>query len=32
MHDAPCYEIYLNSPADTVLDELITEIYVPLKG
>lgn len=29
--DAPCYEIYLNSPADTAPDDLLTEICLPLK-
>lgn len=28
--DAPCYEVYLNSPADTAPEELITEICLPL--
>ena len=29
--DAPCYEIYLNSPSDTPAAELITEICIPLQ-
>jgi len=29
--DAPSYEIYLNDPAETPVDELLTEIYLPLK-
>lgn len=28
--DAPCYEVYLNAPADTAPEELLTEICVPL--
>jgi len=28
--DRPCFEIYLNSPANTAPDELITELCVPL--
>ena len=28
--DAPCYELYLNSPMDTARDDLLTEIYLPL--
>ncbi|MEX3007943.1 GyrI-like domain-containing protein [Hoeflea sp. TYP-13] len=28
--EAPCYELYLNSPADTKPDDLLTEIYLPL--
>ena len=28
--DAPCYEIYLNNPADTAPAELLTEINLPL--
>ncbi|SMX45353.1 AraC family transcriptional regulator [Actibacterium lipolyticum] len=30
--DAPSYEIYLNSPMDTAPDDLLTDIYVPLRG
>jgi AraC family transcriptional regulator len=30
--DAPCYELYLNSPMDTAPEDLITEICLPLKG
>lgn len=29
--DAPSYELYLNDPAETPVDELLTEIYLPLK-
>lgn len=29
--DAPCYEIYLNSPRDTAPEDLLTEICLPLK-
>ncbi|WP_025898486.1 AraC family transcriptional regulator [Sneathiella glossodoripedis] len=29
--DAPCIEIYLNSPSDTPAAELLTEIYLPIK-
>ena len=29
--DAPCYEIYLNSPVDTAPENLLTEICLPLK-
>ncbi len=29
--DAPCYEIYLNSPTDTAPEDLLTEICLPLK-
>lgn len=32
MADAPCYEIYLNSPTDTAPEDLLTEICVPLAG
>lgn len=32
LRDAPVYESYLNSPADTAPDELLTDIYVPLKA
>ena len=28
--DAPCYDVYLNDPADTEPSELLTEIYLPL--
>ena len=27
----PCYEVYLNSPSDVELEELKTEIYLPVK-
>ncbi len=30
--DQPCYELYLNSPADTAPKDLITDICLPLKG
>lgn len=30
--DAPCFEIYVNDPQNTPEDQLITDIYVPLKG
>jgi AraC family transcriptional regulator len=29
--DQPCFEIYLNDPESTEPDELITDIYLPLK-
>lgn len=29
--DAPSYELYLNDPAETPVEELLTEIYLPLK-
>lgn len=29
--DAPAYEMYLNSPMDTVPDDLVTELHLPLK-
>lgn len=29
--DAPCYEVYLNSPRETAPDDLLTEICLPLK-
>ncbi|MQQ10450.1 helix-turn-helix domain-containing protein [Epibacterium sp. SM1979] len=28
--DAPCYEVYLNSPSDTAPEELLTQICLPL--
>jgi AraC family transcriptional regulator len=28
--DQPAYEVYLNDPADTPADQLITELYLPL--
>ena len=28
--DGPCYELYLNSPAETAAEDLLTEIYLPL--
>ncbi len=28
--DAPCFEVYLNNPADTAPADLLTEIYLPL--
>jgi AraC family transcriptional regulator len=28
--DLPCFEIYLNDPADTAPAELITDLYIPL--
>lgn len=28
--DAPCYERYVNNPADTAEEDLLTEIYMPL--
>ncbi len=30
--DAPAVEIYLNTPADTAPDDLLTEVCLPLKG
>jgi AraC family transcriptional regulator len=30
--DAPSFEVYLNSPLDTIPDQLITELHLPLKG
>lgn len=29
--DRPCYEIYLNTPADAAPDDLVTEIHLPLR-
>ncbi|PIE08332.1 MAG: AraC family transcriptional regulator [Rhodobacterales bacterium] len=29
--DSPCFETYLNDPADTPPDQLVTEIWMPLK-
>lgn len=29
--DAPCYEMYLNNPADTAPEELLTEIHIPIE-
>ena len=29
--DAPAFEVYLNSPMDTVPDDLITKLHLPLK-
>ncbi|WP_243546759.1 AraC family transcriptional regulator [Pseudodesulfovibrio tunisiensis] len=29
--DTPCYELYLNDPQQTAPDDLVTEIYLPLK-
>lgn len=29
--DAPCYENYLNNPANTAPEELLTEIHVPIE-
>nr|WP_276562533.1 AraC family transcriptional regulator [Hoeflea prorocentri] len=28
--DSPCYEVYLNNPAETKPEDLLTEIYLPL--
>ena len=28
--EAPCYELYLNSPTDVAREDLLTEIYLPL--
>ena len=30
--DAPCFEDYLNNPRDVAPAELVTDIYLPLKG
>lgn len=30
--DAPCFEVYLNSPEDTEPAQLLTDIYLPLKA
>lgn len=30
--DAPCIEVYINNPGDTRPDDLLTDIYVPLKA
>lgn len=30
--DAPAIEIYLNTPADTAADDLLTDVCMPLKG
>ncbi|WP_456388736.1 AraC family transcriptional regulator [Profundibacter sp.] len=32
LRDSPSFEVYLNSPMDTAPDELLTDIYVPLKA
>jgi AraC family transcriptional regulator len=32
MRQAPCFEIYVNSPTSTADESLITEIYVPLES
>ncbi len=29
--DAPCFEVYLNSPLDVAEEDLLTEIYLPLR-
>ena len=29
--DCPCYEVYVNNPADTPPQDLITDIYLPLQ-
>lgn len=29
--DSPCVEVYLNNPGDTAPQDLLTEIYIPLK-
>lgn len=29
--DAPCYEKYLNNPADTAPEDLLTEIHIPIE-
>lgn len=31
LRDAPSFEVYLNDPMDTAPDDLLTDIYVPLK-
>jgi len=31
LRDAPCFEVYINSPENTLPAELITDVYVPLK-
>lgn len=31
LRDEPCYELYLNSPSDTAPENLLTDIYMPLK-
>lgn len=30
--DAPCIEVYLNNPGTTPPDELLTEVYLPLRA
>jgi AraC family transcriptional regulator len=30
--DSPTFEVYRNSPMDTAPDDLVTELYLPLKG
>jgi len=30
--DKPCFEIYLNDPESTAPEDLVTDIYMPLKG
>ncbi|MEL6960089.1 MAG: AraC family transcriptional regulator [Pseudomonadota bacterium] len=32
LRDAPSFEIYLNDPADTAPEDLLTDIYMPLAG
>lgn len=32
LRDAPCFEVYMNSPMDTAPDDLLTDICVPLKA
>ena len=29
--EGPCFEVYLNSPQDTAPEDLLTDVYVPLK-
>ncbi len=31
MRDCPCFEVYLNDPGSTAPEELLTDIYAPLK-
>ena len=31
LRDAPCFEVYLNSPESTAPEDLLTDIYAPLQ-
>jgi AraC family transcriptional regulator len=30
--DLPCFEVYLNDPATTDAEDLLTDIYLPLEN